>query len=97
MVTRLPETWEECHEVLVEHETIKAGTKAFNAARAAGLTYDPSGKGVGNGNLQGGLGGKNGNKGEKGGKKGSDGRGPGDGKRRKGLLSIPRHRNLQPR
>ena len=67
MVTRTPETWEECHEVLVEHETIRAGTKAFNAARAAGLTYDPSGKGVGqHGNLTGGLGGKKGGKGGKG-------------------------------
>ena len=63
-VTRLPETWEECHEVLVEHETIKAGTKAFNAARAAGLHQDPLGKGGGGaGNLQGGLGGKKGGKG----------------------------------
>ena len=79
IVTRLPETWEECHEVLVEHETIKAGTKAFNAARAAGLHQDPAGKGGGGqGNFQGGLGGKKG-KGGKGGKKGDD-RGPGGGK-----------------
>ena len=35
--TRLPETWEECHEVLCEIEGVKAGSKAFTAARAAGL------------------------------------------------------------
>ena len=41
--TRLPETWEECHEVLCEIEGVKAGSKAFTAARAAGLQpdYDP--------------------------------------------------------
>ena len=32
--TRLPETWEECHEVLCEVEGAKADTRAFNAARA---------------------------------------------------------------
>ena len=66
LVTRTPETWEECHEVLVEYETIKAGSKAFNAARAAGLTYDPSGKGAGGyGNLAAGLGRKSKGEGDK--------------------------------
>ena len=36
LTTRLPETWEECHEVLCELEGVKAGSKAFTAARAAG-------------------------------------------------------------
>ena len=35
--TRLPQTWEECHEVLCELEGVKAGSRAFTAARAAGL------------------------------------------------------------
>jgi hypothetical protein len=34
--TRLPSTWEECHEVLCEFESAKAGSKAFLAAGAAG-------------------------------------------------------------
>ena len=33
---RIPETWEECHEVLCELENVKAGERAFNASRAAG-------------------------------------------------------------
>ena len=35
--TRLPETWEACHEVLCELEGARAGTKAFTAARAGGI------------------------------------------------------------
>ena len=35
--TRLPETWEECHEVLCELEGARAGTKALAAARAGGI------------------------------------------------------------
>jgi hypothetical protein len=34
--TRLPSTWEECHEVLCEIEGVEAGSKAFLVARAAG-------------------------------------------------------------
>ena len=56
--TRLPETWEECHEVLCEIEGVKAGSKAFQAARAAGQRalsgnhdaqggFEPKGKGPG--------------------------------------------------
>ena len=33
--TRLPDTWEECHEVLCEIEGVKAGSKAFANSRAA--------------------------------------------------------------
>ena len=36
---RQPETWEECHEVLVELEVVKAGERAFNASRAAGQEH----------------------------------------------------------
>ena len=36
LTTRLPETWEGCHEVLCEIEGVKAGSRAFTAARAAG-------------------------------------------------------------
>ena len=43
MTTRLPETWEECHEVLCELEGVKAGTKAFTAARAAGQHTEQTG------------------------------------------------------
>ena len=39
--TRLPETWEECHEVLCELEGARAGTKAFTAARAGGVRQKP--------------------------------------------------------
>ena len=39
--TRLPQTWEECHEVLCEIEGVKAGSKAFTAARAAGQRREP--------------------------------------------------------
>ena len=38
MTTRLPQTWEECHDVLCEIEGVKAGSRAFIAARAAGQT-----------------------------------------------------------
>ena len=54
--TRLPETWEECHQVLCEIEGVRAGSRAFTAARAAAQTAEvqndayagfqgPSGKG----------------------------------------------------
>ena len=36
--TRRCESWEEAHAVLVESETIKAGSRAFSSARAAGQT-----------------------------------------------------------
>merc|ERR1712051_834375 len=39
--TRLPETWEECHEVLCELEGARAGTKVFTAARAGGVRQKP--------------------------------------------------------
>ena len=36
---RAPNTWEEAHEVIVELENIKAGTRAFShAARGGGQT-----------------------------------------------------------
>ena len=34
---RLCESWEEAHEVMLEHEGVKTGSKAFKDARAAGL------------------------------------------------------------
>ena len=43
--TRLPESWEECHEVLREIEGVKAGSKAFMAARAAGQGLVAGGQG----------------------------------------------------
>ena len=43
MTTRLPETWEERHEVLCELEGVKAGTKAFTAAMAAGQHTEHTG------------------------------------------------------
>ena len=61
LVNRLPEAWEECHEVLTEFEGAKAGSKAFNAARAAGVSLEQAGKGAGgNGQLTGGLRGRKG-------------------------------------
>ena len=51
MVTRLAETWEECHSVLCELEGVRAGTRAFGAARAAAQTgpdgQPRQGKGLG--------------------------------------------------
>ena len=38
--TRLPETWEECHQVLCEIEGVRAGSRAFTAARAAAQTAE---------------------------------------------------------
>ena len=35
----MPETWEECHEVLCELENVKAGTRGFNASRAAAKDF----------------------------------------------------------
>ena len=55
LTTRLPETWEEAHEVLCELEGVKAGSRAFTAARSAGQHIvqgggqDPKGKGKGKG------------------------------------------------
>jgi len=51
---RLCETWEEAHLVLLEHEGVRAGTKALSAARAAGqgalqTGYQDDGKGGGKG------------------------------------------------
>ena len=40
---RIPETWEECHEVLCELDSVKAGERAFNAARAAGQEMQTTG------------------------------------------------------
>lgn len=40
---RVPETWEECHEVLCEMEVVKAGERAFNASRAAGQELQTTG------------------------------------------------------
>ena len=80
LTTRLPETWEECHEVLCELESMKAGTKAFHSARAA--PQQPSNGGHGQSNSQGGQDG-----GKKGGGKGKDrkGGGKGDGSKQKGV------------
>jgi hypothetical protein len=41
LITRLPETWEECHEVLCEQEGVKSGSRAFAAARSAGVVHEP--------------------------------------------------------
>ena len=38
MITRLPLSWEECHEVLCELESVKSGSKAYAHARAAGMS-----------------------------------------------------------
>ena len=35
LTTRLPDSWEECHQVLCELEGVKAGSRAFQSARAA--------------------------------------------------------------
>ena len=76
---RLPTTWEECHEVLCEIEGVKAGSKAFLAARAAGQTSAVQGAQVGHEDQyhqQGAFGdGKGRGKG-----KGKDGKGKGKGK-----------------
>jgi len=76
--TRTPETWEECHEVLCEIEGVKAGSRAFSAARAAGLRqHQPETSAAGDGSKGGG---KHDKKGDKGGKKGRDGGDPREGK-----------------
>jgi len=77
--TRLPETWEECHEVLCEIEGVKAGSKAFLAARAAGQSSVANdGPGPGRHDAQGGQWPDPKGKGKGKGKKGKDG-GKGDG------------------
>ena len=40
VTTRLPATWEEGHTVLCENEGVKAGSRAFTAARAAAQNAD---------------------------------------------------------
>ena len=70
LTTRLPDTWEECHEVLRELESMKAGSKAFQSARAA--PQQPSHQGHGQAGHQGGQGGKKGD--------GGKGKGKGGGK-----------------
>jgi hypothetical protein len=93
--TRLPTSWEECHEVLCEIEGVKAGSKAFLAARSAGQTggflgaqgghdsqtYQQGGFGDGNGKGKGKGKGKDGGKGKGkyGGKYGGNGGGYGGG------------------
>ena len=43
LTTRLPHTWEECHEVLCELESVKAGSRAFQSAGAAAMQqWDPA-------------------------------------------------------
>ncbi len=77
LTTRLPETWEEAHEVLCEIEGVKAGSRAFQkAAQAAGQApTQPDG-----GNQQGAFGGGKGKGKDRGGK--GQGRGKGDGQKR---------------
>ena len=70
--TRVAQTWEEAHEVLVEIEGVKAGSKAITSARAAALGTVPALTVLG-------VAGQDGNKGKKGSGKGGSGGGKGPG------------------
>ncbi len=88
--TRLPETWEECHEVLCEIEGVKAGSRAFQtAARAAGQSPQGTGGGDGSYNNQGTFGPGGGKpKGKGKGKYDAKGGGKGDGGKGKGPKPV---------
>ena len=74
VTTRVPATWEEAHEVLVELESIRAGTNALVSTRASGAVDLFSGA-FGDSQFDGG-GGKPKGKGKG---KSNDGKGKGDG------------------